>query len=82
MPRRKVTLEGGEEWDPDAFRDLLAKWFARHPDAQISDFASAAKISSTQVHRLKQPAVDPGISLALRVAKTLGTSIMNLTRET
>lgn len=78
---RRTPISSGPTWDHQAFTRLLAAWLAARSGAQLADFTGAARISASQVHRLKQPGVDPGLRMSLRVAQVLGVPIEELVRE-
>lgn len=80
MPKKKL-IDPAWGWDVEAFSKELDAWLQAHPEAQLADFAHHARISVGQIHRLKRAGVDPGTSLALRVAAALGRPITALVKQ-
>lgn len=75
MPRRS----GPKYWRPDLFSNLLRQWIEADSDRLKYHFAARVGTSESNIRKLERdPDVDPGVSLVLRIAHELGVSVEEL----
>ena len=83
-PRRRIpkaTEPPAPGWNHARFQALYQAWLEANPGRTMTDFASAAGISVSELHRLRRPGEDVSFRRALRIARLLAVPLDELAQS-